>query len=153
MKVFLWSLLTVIQSFITEVKAQERNTAKFLSGLDSIRISLKIPGMAVAVMKEDSILLNGGLGYADVKNKVKVTPKTTFRIASITKTFTSTLIMQLVEQGKLDLQDPISKFGIDLGDPRITVRNLLTHTSEIEPGKYYQYNGYRYGKLGQVIEK
>ena len=139
---------------MTEVKAQGRNNAQlFLSGLDSIRISLKIPGMEVAVMKEDSTLLNDGLGYADLKNKIKVTPNTTFRIASITKTFTSTLIMQLVEQGKLYLQTPISKFGIELGEPNITVKNLLTHTSEIEPGKYYQYNGYRYGKLGQVIEK
>lgn len=139
---------------IKGVKAQEKNnTQLFLSELDSIRISLKIPGMAVAVMKDDSILLKVGLGYSDLENKINVTPNTTFRIASITKTFTSTLIMQLVEKEKLDMETPISKFGLDLGDSNITVKNLLTHTSEMQPGRYYQYSGYRYGKLGQVIEK
>ena len=125
MKILYCSLFVFIHLFITELKAQERNTVQlFLSGLDSIRIGLKIPGVAVAVMKEDSTLLNDALGYADLKNKIKVTPNTTFRIASITKTFTFTLIMQLVEQGKLSLQTPIPKFGIDLGDTNITVKKF-----------------------------
>lgn len=149
-----YCLLILTLLFTTRLKAQQATSAQsFLAGLDSIRIALQIPGMAVAVIKDDSTIITQGLGYADLQNHIKVTPTTTFRIASITKTFTSTLIMQLVEQGKLDLQTPISTFGIDLGDPKITVKNLLTHTSEIEPGKYYQYNGFRFGKLGQVIEK
>lgn len=126
---------------------------EFTSGPDSIRTALKIPGMAVAVMQEGAVIFEDGFGYSDLSRHQKVTTNTCFRIASITKTFTSTLIMQLVEQGKLDLQTPKSKFGLDLGGRNITVKNLLTHTSEIEPGRYFQYSGYRYGKLGQVIEK
>jgi CubicO group peptidase (beta-lactamase class C family) len=61
--------------------------------------------------------------------------------------------MQMVEQGKLNLDSCVINYGVDLSDSSITVKNLLTHTSEIEPGKYFQYNGYRCGKLGQVIEK
>lgn len=123
-------------------KAQRTNNLQlFLAGIDSIRSSLKIPGMAVAVAKDDSIVLEGGLGYADLKHHIPVTPNTTFRIASITKTFTSTIIMQLVEQGKIKLETPIAVYGVDFGNPRITVKNLLTHTSEGEPGSFYQYNG------------
>lgn len=129
------------------------NMNAFVASLDTLRQRLKVPGMAVAVMRNDTIVLATGLGYADLQNRIKATKETTFRIASITKTFTSTLIMQLVEQGKLSLDDPISKYGVDLGNSKITVKDLLAHTSEGEPGAYFQYNGFRYGRLGPVIEK
>jgi CubicO group peptidase (beta-lactamase class C family) len=125
-------------------KGRGQDMRIFTVALDSIRTSLKIPGMAVAVMQGDSILLEKGFG---------VPANAVFRVASITKTFTSTLIMQLVEKGKLNLNMPISAYGLDLSNPEITVRNLLTHTSEEKPGKYFQYNGYRYGRLGPIIEK
>jgi len=129
------------------------NGRAVIAGLDSIRTGLRIPGMSVAVMRGDTVLLEEGLGWADWQKREKVTPATTFRIASITKTFTSTLVMQLVEQGELDLRSPIGKYGLDLGNPGITVRNLLTHTSEEAPGSWFQYNGYRYGRLGPIMEK
>ena len=109
--------------------------------------------MAAAVMEGDSVVFARGLGFADLKNQIRITENTSFRVASVTKTFTSTLVMRLVERGKLNLDDPVSKYGLDLGNPRITVRNLITHTSEGEPGTFYQYNGYRYGRLGPVLEK
>ena len=109
--------------------------------------------MAVAIMKDSSIVFATGLGYADLSNHIKVTPNTTFRVASITKTFASTIIMQLVEEGKLNLDTYITAYGIDFGNPEITVRNLLTHTSEGDPGCFYQYNGYRFSFLQNVIEK
>src|ERR1035438_6041653 len=136
------------------VDAQVKTDLKpFIDGLDSIRVELKIPAMAAALQQGDSILFEKGFGYADLENHLKATPNTSFRIASITKTFTSTLIMQLVEEGELNLQTPISFYGLDLGNPKITVRNLLTHTSEEVPGTFYQYNGYRFGQLGPIIEK
>ena len=61
--------------------------------------------------------------------------------------------MQLVEEHKLRLDDPISKYGVDLNNPQITVKQLLTHTSEGSPGSSFQYNGYRYGRLGPVLEQ
>jgi len=147
--IFLISLL--LHSFIISAQRNRDLDHLFLL-LITIREKLKIPGMAAAVTEGDSILFAKGFGYSDIKNHIRATENTTFRVASVTKTFTSTLIMQLVEQGKLDLNSPISKYGLDLGNPQITVKNLLTHTSEGEPGTHYQYNGYRYGKLGPVIE-
>ena len=138
----------------TAVKAQNNNDLNLLTdGLDSIRLELKIPAMAAALMQGNSILFEKAYGMADLENQIKASVNTSFRIASITKTFTSTLVMQLVQQGKLDLQTPISYYGLDLGNPKITVKNLLTHTSEGEVGSSYQYNGYRFGRLGPVIEK
>jgi CubicO group peptidase (beta-lactamase class C family) len=116
----------------------------FADRLDSIKNSLKIPAMAAAVMVGDSVLLEKGFG---------VPANAVFRVASITKTFTSTLVMQLVEKGMLNLDSPVSRYGVDLGNPAITVRNLLTHTSEEVPGSWYSYNGSRFGQLGLIIAK
>ena len=99
------------------------------------------------------MILQRGFGFANLEKKIPVTAQTTFRVASVTKTFTSTLVMEMVEKGKLNLDDPTTKYGVDLGDGRITIRQLLTHTSEGIPGTHYQYNGYRYGLLGPVLEK
>ncbi|HXD77453.1 MAG TPA: serine hydrolase domain-containing protein [Puia sp.] len=123
---------------------QGQDLHRFVDGLAEIRAELRIPAMQTAVMVGDSVLLEKTFGA----------PATAvFRVASITKTFTSTLIMQLVEKGKLNLDAPVGNFGIDLGNPDITVRELLTHTSEERPGSWYSYNGYRFGRLGQVLEK
>jgi CubicO group peptidase (beta-lactamase class C family) len=145
----LFFLLSVVHA-----RAQQNTRlTEFVSELDTIRKNLGIPGMSVAVLDHDNIVLSAGLGFADIERQVKADTNTTFRIASVTKTFTSTLLMQLVEEGKLDLDTPISQFGLNLGNGRITVRHLLTHTSEGTPGSAFQYNGYRFGKLGAVIEQ
>lgn len=92
-----------------------------------------IPGLALAVVKDGKILKAKGYGFADVDSKVPVTTNTIFRIGSISKQFVATAIMMLVEEGKISLDDPVSKY-LD-GTPgqwkRITIRHLLTHTSGI----------------------
>lgn len=153
-KLIFWELL----SFFCGITIAGHSQAKIpiqtiIAELDSIHVELKIPGMVAAFMQGDSILFEEGFGYADLENHVKVTANTSFRVASITKTFTSTLVMQQVERKNLSLKTPISAYGINLDNTHITVKNLLTHTSEGEPGTHYQYNGYRFGKLTPIIEK
>jgi len=121
--------------------------------LEGIRSALYIPGMSAAVAKSGQVVWAKGFGYADLENHVPMDPNIPFHLASLTKPFASVLIMQLVEAGMLDLEEPISTFGIDLGSPyTIRVIHLLTHTSEGEPGSYYSYNGDRFGRLDSVIQ-
>lgn len=92
------------------------------------------PGLAIGVVYDGELLWGQGYGYADVEAETPVTLDTRFRIASITKTFTATAIMQLRDAGKLRLDDPVSKhldwFDLRYEDaPEITIHNLLTHTS------------------------
>ena len=89
------------------------------------------PGAAVLVMVDGKPVLRKGYGMADVKKGVKVTPDMIFRIASITKQFTAVAVLQLVQQGKVSLDDPITKYlpDFDTRGKTITVENLLTHTS------------------------
>jgi CubicO group peptidase (beta-lactamase class C family) len=89
------------------------------------------PGTAVLVMVDGKPVLRKGYGMADVEKGVKVTPDMIFRIASITKQFTSVGVLQLVQQGKVSLTDPITKYvpDFDTQGKTITIENLLTHTS------------------------
>lgn len=98
---------------------------------------LHIAGVAVAVVRDGEPLLLKGYGHADLQNGVEVDPELTlFRIASITKTFTATAVMQLVEQGLVDLDTDVNTY-LDFSIPAtfgtpITMRHLLTHTAGFE---------------------
>jgi D-alanyl-D-alanine carboxypeptidase len=92
------------------------------------------PGAAVIIVKDRQILLRKGYGMANLEWGIPNTPGTVFRIGSVTKQFTAVASLMLVEQGKLDLQDPIEKFlpGYPAHGHIITVEHLLTHTSGIK---------------------
>ncbi|HEX6574640.1 MAG TPA: serine hydrolase domain-containing protein [Gemmatimonadaceae bacterium] len=105
----------------------------------------KVPGGAVAVLYNGRLVYARGFGYSDVENKTPVQPDALFRIASVSKTFTSAAIMTLVGEGKLSFDDPVAPFVDYLApaagatvDPRweqITIRNLLNHTGGWDRGK------------------
>jgi len=110
----------------------------FFDGLVPLQMERSdIAGAAVLVMKDGQTLLKKGYGYADVKKKSPVDPDTTmFRLASISKTFTWISVMQLAEQGKLDIDTDVNtyldfKIAPAFGKP-ITLRNLMTHTGGFE---------------------
>ncbi|WP_162300670.1 serine hydrolase domain-containing protein [Anaerosacchariphilus polymeriproducens] len=97
-----------------------------------------IPGAAVVVVKDGKEFIKKSYGFADVDTKLDFDKDiTTFRIASITKVFTSTALMKLVEEGKVRLDSDIRSYLPELKiknpyDKPITVENLLTHTSGID---------------------
>jgi D-alanyl-D-alanine carboxypeptidase len=93
----------------------------------------KIPGLALAVIKESKVLKAQGYGWANVELNVPATKDTVFEIGSITKQFTATLVMQLVEDNKLKLNDKVRQHlpNAPATWNGITVRHLLNHTSGI----------------------
>jgi CubicO group peptidase (beta-lactamase class C family) len=122
--------------------------------LESLRQELKIPALSAAIVKDQKVLWAKGFGFADVENKVPATEHTPYHLASLTKTFASTILMQLVQEGKINLDDPVSKYGITLeSDGVIKVRHLFSHTSEGNPGEAYRYNGNRFAELDKVVQK
>ena len=93
-----------------------------------------IPGAVLVVVQDGKVLLNKGYGLADVEKKTPIDPATTlFQIASVSKLFTATAAMQLVEQGKVTLDDDVFTLLKDWKDDGkrirpLTLRNLMTHT-------------------------
>ncbi len=98
-----------------------------------------IPALSAAVVYDQDILWAKGFGFTDLDGKVPTTPQTVYRVHSISKLFTATMLMQLRDRGKLQLDDPVanylpgfapkSRFG-DL--PPITLRQLASHTSGLQ---------------------
>ena len=128
---------------------------QFEERLEGLRIQMNnTPGMSAAIVKNQQVVWAKGFGYADKENKIKATPNTVYSVASITKPFGSTILMQLVEEGKVNLETPISEYGLEVeSSGTVRVKHILTHTSEGIPGSHFNYDGDRFLRLDTVIEE
>jgi len=92
-----------------------------------------VAGISVAVARDDRVVLARGYGLANVEHSVPVTPETVFHIASISKNILAAVVLQLVDEGKLRLDDDVTKYVPEAPThgQHVTVRQLLNHTSGI----------------------
>jgi CubicO group peptidase (beta-lactamase class C family) len=140
----------------------------------------KVPGMAVAVTDRERLLRVSTYGFAHASAKTPVTPEMLFEIGSISKSFTSIALLQLCEEGRLDLHEPVTSylpwFEVQSEYEPITLHHLMSHTAGIitgmeftgevryevwalreteataPPGTYYHYSNVGYKALGIVLE-
>jgi len=112
--------------------------------LDSViraaQAEAKIPGLSVAVAFRDQPVYSKAFGMADLEHRISATPATAFRTASIAKPLTATAVMQLVEQGRIDLDAPIQRYCAAFPEKPwpVTARQLLSHQAGI---RHYQKPG------------
>ena len=167
-----------------DTAAESITTAQQLvldSTLEDIRRRFKVPGLAIGIVENGSLAYARGFGVRDTKTGAAVTTDTLFHIASISKTFTATAILQLVEQRKISLDDPLERYLPAFANSGITISQLLTHTAGFSdwshatramddsrvaayvaktaahrraypPGKGWEYNDTDFNILGAVIE-
>lgn len=120
-----------------------------LEGLDSYIADAidawEIPGLAIAVVKGDSIVFAEGYGVRELGESEEVNPRTLFAIGSSSKAFTAAALAMLVDAGKIEWEDPATKYlpQFQLHDPwvtrELTVRDLLTHNSGLSRGDLMWY--------------
>ena len=126
--------------------------ADFHARLERLRAAGHIQSISAVIAKDQSIVWSSSFGGSEGSNQVSDT--TVFHLASLTKPLASTVILQLVDEGKVLLDDPVSKYGIVLSSPgTIRVRHLLSHTSSGTPGTRYSYSGDRFSLLDSVITR
>jgi len=126
--------------------------ARFEADLEQLRQEMLIPGMSAAIVQDQELLWAKGFGYADPARAIVATADTPYHLASVTKPIGATVLMQLVEEGALNLDDPVAGYGVhveSLGE--VTVWHLLTHTSQGVPGLIHNYDGGRYALLDRVM--
>ena len=133
--------------------------ARVASRIDSLRQELRIPGLAVVMLRDTTVIFARGLGLADVEQGIAVTPETPFNLASVSKPISAVVALRLVQDGLLDLDRPMRSFlgfaefcdairqqgGIffrdyECLDDRLTLRNVLSMTANGEPGTRFWYN-------------
>ena len=129
----------------------DRRIALFERYIEALRRSTRVPGLSGIIIRDSHILWAEGQGFQDVESKTPATPDTLYDVASLTKTFTSTLLMQCVERGTLSLDERMSRYTTAIPEPDATVRHVLTHTSQGSPGAMYRYDGSRFASLTAVV--
>jgi CubicO group peptidase (beta-lactamase class C family) len=113
---------------LSVLKAQNNNVDSFIKNVIKER---RIPGLQVAVVQQGKIVFLKSFGIANIQNAVPVTNQSIFAINSCTKAFTGVAMMQLVENGKIDLEAPVSTYLDSLPQSwqAVKIRQLLTHVS------------------------
>lgn len=190
MKTILINYLAIIVLLVSCTKQQEtiNETSTTINPeidayIEAVMQADEIPGMAVAILKNGTVLHKSNYGYANLAHKVAVSDSTVFRVYSTTKMMTAVGIFQLIEQGKISLNDSISKyiFSLPKAWKSIQIQHLLTHSSGLpdykdvefhenltdaeilkeltsqelrfEKGDHFEYNQTGYWFLLKIIEK
>jgi len=143
---FLLLLITILATYLTSYPSStlttepvagtlEKRLALLVEQLEQQRQTLHVPGMAIAVVKDDEVILTHGFGISNIETRTPVTPETIFAIGSSTKAFTSTLVGMLADEGKMYWDDPVTKylpyFQLDIESDnesdQVTIRDVLSH--------------------------
>src|SRR5690349_13633010 len=105
--------------------------AQAMAYLQEVWRSIGTPGISVAVLHQGKLVFSEGVGFADLDNMIPANGSTVYNVGSVSKAITAVALLQLVEQGKAGLDDPIQKYVPafpEKGSP-ITIRHIMTHTS------------------------
>jgi CubicO group peptidase (beta-lactamase class C family) len=120
---------------VAEEPTLEQRLQKLAADLEEARVEAHIPGMSIAVVKDDEVVMARGFGLADVENERPADAETIYAIGSTTKAFTATLVGMLADEGKATWDDPVTEhlpyfdLAVDSDDPdaQCTLRDLLSH--------------------------
>jgi CubicO group peptidase (beta-lactamase class C family) len=137
--------LLLVQSSVTQAQTEHPLSSSSINVLNTEPITQQLdqigatyykadqPGASIIVVKDGKVLLRKGYGLANVEKQEALKADHVMRLGSISKQFTAVGILQLVEDGKIALDDPVTKFFPDYPESgkRITIEHLLTHTSGI----------------------
>jgi len=135
-------LLAALGILMVSCNASKGDSA-FVKEVEENMMKYNCPGLSVVVVKDNNIIYNHNFGFKDVEAGIPVDDQTMFRIASISKSFTATSIMQLVEQGKVSLDTDVSTLaGFKIRNPKypdtvITLEMLMSHTSSLNDNQGY----------------
>lgn len=126
------------------IKNESKDFQEIETFLQSLIDTGGIPGIAIAITKGEEVVYTRAFGVSDMKTKEKLEPRHIFHIASVSKTFTATAVMQLYEKGKIDIDKPLITYlpYFKLDDERyktITIKQMLNHTSGMPDVEDYEW--------------
>ncbi len=141
------AIIFITLSFISLTAQEDQgfSAEKVELMIQRIMKSYELPGMAIGLVKDNEIVYAKGFGVKNIQTKEPITTKSLFHMASVSKPFSATAIMQFVEQGKVHLDDPVVKHlpYFKLDDERykeITIRHMLGHISGMPDENDYQWD-------------
>lgn len=127
-------------------------TPPFETYLESLRLQTGIPGLSAALVQDGEIVWERGFGFQNQESRIRATPDTPYLAADLSQTLAAVLLLQCAEQRRINLDDPMRRFGVALPESGATVRHLLSYTSEGIPGETFRYTPARFAALTPVVE-
>ena len=122
------------------------------SYLEALRQQSGIPGMSAAVVKDGVVVWEKGYGFQNVTTRVRATPDTPYLVGDLSETLAAVLLLQCVEQRRMDLDEPFEHFGLSAPSPDATLRQLLSHAAPADAKESFAFNPERYALLTPVME-
>lgn len=124
-----------------------------LDRIDLAAQSFEAPGHAIVMFDRSGVIGERYAGFADREKRTPVTAETLFPVASLTRLWSAVVLLQLVDEGKIDLDQAVVEHLPDVRLPAsVQIRHLLSHSSQGTPGQRFHYDGRRYSVLSRVIE-
>ena len=123
----------------------------FESYLELLRQQAGIPGLSAALVQDGEVVWARGLGFANQETRVRATADTPYLAADLSQTFASVLLLQCVEQRRLQLDVPLRAYGVALPESGATLRQVLSHTSTAGSTPF-TYDPERFAQLTRVME-
>lgn len=131
----------------------EKELLVFENQMASLTKELNIPGLSYIIVNESQVIQAKGIGYADAEKSTKADENTVCKIGAMGDVFAASLIMQLVETGKLDIKDNISEYVVNNKKTKnATIKQILSHTSGNKAGTEFIYDPSSFNSLQEVIK-
>ena len=129
--------------------AADLGNSAFEGYIELLRQQASIPALSGVLIQDHVIAWERGLGFANLESRIAARSDTPYAIGDLTEAFTSVLLLQCVEQRRLDLNEPVRAYGINLPERDATVRQVLSHTSQ----GAFRYDAERFAQLTPVVEE
>lgn len=158
MRFRLAQVATLVVVAVLGTQAQQNGSSTALTAppfevyLDLLRQQAGIPGMSAAILQDGEVVWERGLGFQNQEARMRATPDTPYPVADLTATVASVLLLQCVEQRRLELDEPVRRYGVALPEESATLRQILNHTSAGTPGETFKYDPDRFALLAGAVE-
>ena len=143
------TLLTAAGAARQQKPAIDLGNSAFEGYIELLRQQASIPGLSGVLIQDHVIAWERGLGFANLDSRIPARPDTPYAIGDLTEAFTSVLLLQCAEQRRLDLNEPVRRYGINLPEPDATIRQVLSHTSQ----GTFKYDAERFSLLTPAVEE
>jgi CubicO group peptidase (beta-lactamase class C family) len=147
--VVLFTTLLTAAAAARQKPAFDLGNSAFEGYIELLRQQASIPGLSGVLIQDHVIAWERGLGFANLDSRIAARSDTPYAIGDLTEAFTSVLLLQCVEQRRLDLNEPVRNYGISFPERDVTVRQVLNHTSQ----GAFRYDAERFAQLTPVVEE
>jgi CubicO group peptidase (beta-lactamase class C family) len=158
MRLRLAQVATLVVLAVMPTQAQQNGSSAVLTAppfeiyLDLLRQQAGIPGMSAAILQDGVVVWERGLGFQNQEARIRATPDTPYPVGDLSATVASALLLQCVEQRRLELDEPVRRYGVALTEENATLRQILNHTSAGTPGETFKYDPDRFALLAGAVE-